>query len=109
MVSLQDNGSLHRKVLSQYSLIFIDQIIASLSAATIMSYCIYGFSSSTAQKTPYLMLTIPFVIYGVFRYMFLVYNKGFGGEPERVFLSDKPLQLNILFWIIASGAILYLT
>lgn len=108
LVALDSGGGAHRRVLSSYSVPLLDQMISSTTAATIMAYCMYAFSSPTAHNAPYLMLTIPFVIYGVFRYLYLVYRMGEGGEPERIFISDRPLQLNMLLWIVASGLIVFL-
>lgn len=109
IAALAKGAESHRPILSQYSAGLLDQLISTTSAATIMAYSIYTFQSQTGQHAPYLMLTIPFVIYGIFRYLYIVYQKGGGGEPERVLLHDRPTLLNIFFWILTSGLIIYLS
>ena len=104
-ISLENNGTNHRKVLQDYSLKLIDQMITIITAATIMAYSTYTF---TASKTDYLMLSIPFVIYGLFRYLFLVQKKDLGGSPEEVLLKDKPLLVTIVIWGLVCIFILYL-
>ncbi len=99
------NGIGSRQVLAAYSLQFLDQAIAIITAATLMSYFLYTFTSVHSNR---MMLTIPFVIYGVFRYLLLAQNQGAGEEPEEVLLGDWPFLINILFWIAASIAVIYL-
>jgi hypothetical protein len=70
------------------------------SAAALMAYSLYTFSafSTTARAHPYMMVTIPFVIYGIFRYLYLIHTKNAGGHPEQVLLDDKPLLIDIILW-----------
>lgn len=105
--TLAEGAGSYRKVLSQYSLPLLDQMISSTTAATVMAYCMYSFTSSAARHAPWLMLTVPFVIYGIFRYLYLVYRRGAGEEPERILISDRPLQLDIALWGITAGFIIY--
>jgi len=95
----------HRPALENYSLVFIDQMVAVAASATILSYSLYTFLAPTSQL---FMVTIPFVIYGLFRYLFVVYRQDGGGAPEEVLLRDCPLQMTVLLWIIACFLILYL-
>jgi 4-hydroxybenzoate polyprenyltransferase len=95
----------HRPALENYSLVFIDQMVAVAASATILSYSLYTFLAPTSQL---FMVTIPFVIYGLFRYLFVVYRQDGGGAPEEVLLRDRPLQMTVLLWIIACFLILYL-
>lgn len=104
-VVMENNGRGHRRVLADYSVAYLDQLISAVTAATIMAYSLYTFS---AGRTEYLMLSIPFVIYGLFRYLFLVHQKEMGGSPEDVLLKDKPLLINILLWVVVCLIVLYL-
>jgi len=104
-ISMENGGADHRKVLTDYSASFIDQMISIVTAATIMAYSLYTF---TASQTELLMLTIPFVIYGLLRYLYLVHKKEMGGSPEEVLLKDKPLLVNISLWVIFCMVILYI-
>lgn len=103
---LQDGATEHRPILEQYSVDMLDQMINVVTASTVMAYSLYTF---TAGRTPYLMLTIPFVLYGIFRYLFLVHKRDAGGSPEQALLRDRPLMVNVLLWVAVSVAILYYT
>lgn len=100
IVILEEGATNHRKILDEYSVDFLDQMINITSAAALMAYSLYTFSefSETASKHPYMMVTIPFVIYGIFRYLYLIHTKNAGGHPEQVLLDDKPLLVNIILW-----------
>lgn len=104
-ISLGEDGSAHRPVLADYSVAYLDQLINIVTAATIMAYSLYSFTASPTQD---LMLTIPFVVYGLFRYLFLVHKRDRGGSPEEVLLQDKPLGASIFLWVLACVFILYL-
>jgi len=110
LVLLSTNANNHRTVLKDYSSYFIDQMIAVVTAATVMSYMLYTVSSETVKffGTRHLIWTIPFVLYGIFRYLFLIHQKKEGGDPTEVVLKDIPILLNILCWIIACIIIIYL-
>jgi 4-hydroxybenzoate polyprenyltransferase len=103
--NLVNNGVNHRKVLEHYPIKYLDQLIAIVTASTIIGYSLYTF---TASHTELFMLTIPFVIYGIFRYLYLVYAKDMGDSPDEVLLQDKPLIINILAWVVISVIILSL-
>lgn len=96
----------HRPVLSEYSMTLLDEITSTLSAATITTYSLYTFFSH-AERGGYMMLTIPFVLYGVLRYQYLIHTKNEGGSPEDVLLKDKPTVINIFLWILSVIVILY--
>lgn len=108
LLLLDGGGALHRPVLAQYTAPLLDSILSSVTAATIVSYALYTFFSPTAREHGDLMLTVPFVVYGLFRYLYLVYRQGLGGSPEDILLTDRPLIGAILLWLLASGALLYL-
>ncbi|MGD0566386.1 MAG: decaprenyl-phosphate phosphoribosyltransferase [Candidatus Goldiibacteriota bacterium] len=97
----------HRKILQEYSIPLLDQMISVVTASTVVAYTLYTFTSQTAEKHNYLMFTVPFVLYGIFRYLYLVHKKNLGGSPETVFLKDIPMIVNIVLYIISSIIIVY--
>lgn len=105
LVILAGDADRHRKILDEYSLEFIDNMLSIVTASTVMAYSLYTFSSNNNYN---MMLTIPFVLYGIFRYQYIIYKKKEGGSPEETVLSDIPLIINILLWVISSTVILYL-
>ena len=104
---LADDANSHRRVLQGYSLPLLDQLITIVSSSTIVAYSLYTFLSPIAIGNHALMLTIPFVIYGIFRYLYLIQIKHAGGAPEEVLLMDRPLQLSIGLWGIAIFIVFY--
>ncbi len=94
-------GEKHRKVLSQYSAHLLDQMIGITAAGVLLSYLLYCTSPETVQKShaEHMIYTFPFVLYGIFRYLFLIYQKREGGSPERIILSDYPLLASVLLWV----------
>ncbi|MEE9284646.1 MAG: decaprenyl-phosphate phosphoribosyltransferase [Dehalococcoidia bacterium] len=106
--ALGESGAQHRRVLEDYSVPFLDQLVAIVAPATLVSYTLYTFTAENLPDDNSMMLTIPFVLYGIFRYLFLVHHKNMGGSPEEIFLTDYPLLINILLWLAtASGILLY--
>ncbi len=91
----------HRTILTEYSISLLDQLVTVVSACTVLAYALYTLAPETVEKFhgDRLKLTIPFVLFGLFRYLYLVHRRGEGGEPERVLLRDRPLQLDILCWL----------
>lgn len=110
LVILDEQAEMHRPTLSHYNPRLLDQMISVVTASTLVAYAIYTIAEETVAKfeTSNLMYTIPFVMYGIFRYLYLIYQRNLGGNPEQVLLRDKPLIINVLFWIIAVTAIIYL-
>ncbi len=108
-VLLEGQAREHRQVLANYSLAFIDQLISIVTAATIFSYVLYTFSPETIMKfkTRGLEFTVIFVVYGIFRYLYLIYQKKLGGSPERLLFSDRPLLANMVFYLMTVLAALY--
>lgn len=104
---LGNTSNFHRPVLNEYSAELIDEMMATLSAATITTYSLYTFFSPPAGTGGAMMLTIPFVLYGVLRYQYLVHSKEAGGSPEEVLLKDRPTLINILMWILSVVVIIY--
>ncbi len=107
-VLIPENATSHRKVLAGYSIDFIDQMITIVSATTIIAYSLYTFSAPNLPENHIMMLTIPFVLYGIFRYLSLIQINKKGGEPEDLLLNDRPLQITIVLWGIAVILIFYL-
>jgi 4-hydroxybenzoate polyprenyltransferase len=110
LVLLEDEAASHRPILKEYSAYLLDQMISVVTASTVIAYCLYTVSPETIAKfeTPNLIFTIPFVLYGIFRYLYLVHIKGQGGSPEEMVLRDRPLLLAVVLWIASAVAILYL-
>ncbi|OGC77979.1 MAG: phosphoribose diphosphate--decaprenyl-phosphate phosphoribosyltransferase [candidate division Zixibacteria bacterium RBG_16_50_21] len=110
LVLLEGEATSHRKILTEYSPYFLDQMIAVVTASTLVAYCFYTLSPEIEHKfgTKYLSLTIPFVLYGIFRYLYLIHQKEAGGNPTQMLLTDKPILLNIILWIVTVLVILYL-
>jgi len=103
-----EEGHKHRRTLGQYSVPMLDQMLSVTASATLMAYCLYTFTGETGQQHPLMMATIPFVVYGLFRYMLLIQNRNAGGSPELVLLEDKPMLLNMLLYILTAAAALKL-
>jgi 4-hydroxybenzoate polyprenyltransferase len=108
MVLLADGANEHRRVLDGYTLPFLDQLIVIVSACAIMAYSLYTFSAENLPDNHFMMLTIPFVMYGIFRYLQLIHVQSAGGAPDELVLSDRPLLLTILLWGLSAAAFLYL-
>ncbi|HZP56258.1 MAG TPA: decaprenyl-phosphate phosphoribosyltransferase [Dehalococcoidia bacterium] len=103
---LQDGAGNHRKILDEYSLELLDQMASTVTAATLMAYGLYTFTAEGLPKNHSMMLTIPFVLYGIFRYLYLVNVRKEGGSPEDVLLKDVPIILCIAGWIATAGIVL---
>ena len=104
---LAQSASSHRQVFDGYTIPLLDQFITIVSGTTIVAYSLYTFFRPAAPES--LMLTIPFVVYAIFRYLYLVQVKQIGGEPEEILLTDHPLQISILLWGLAILTVFYLT
>ncbi|NIM90431.1 MAG: decaprenyl-phosphate phosphoribosyltransferase [Candidatus Aminicenantes bacterium] len=111
LVLLEDEASDHRPILEEYSPYLLDQMIAVVTASTVIAYCLYTISEETVTKfgTSNLIFTVPFVLYGIFRYLYLIHQKSEGGSPEALIIKDKPLLIDIFLWIAAAVIILYLS
>lgn len=109
IVVLGPQASQHREILAEYSLALLDQFIAIVTACALISYSLYTADDATITRlgTENLVYTIPFVIFGIFRYLYLVHQKSLGGSPDRVLLEDKPELINNILWLIAVVLIIY--
>lgn len=106
---LDEEAMNHRPILKEYSPYLLDQMISVATASTVIAYCLYTISGETIEKfgTNKLILTIPFVLYGIFRYLYLIHQKAEGGTPETLILKDRPLLFDIFLWIISAALIIY--
>jgi 4-hydroxybenzoate polyprenyltransferase len=111
LILLEDEASGHRPILKEYSPYLLDQMIAVVTASTVIAYCLYTISEETVTKfgTTHLIFTVPFVLYGIFRYLYLIHQKSEGGSPEALLVKDKPLLIDIFLWIATAVIILYLS
>jgi 4-hydroxybenzoate polyprenyltransferase len=109
LVLLADGATGHRRILQEYSPYLLDQMIGVVTASTLMAYILYATSAETAERfgTSLLGLTIPFPLYGIFRYLYLVHLKEGGGSPSELLLTDRPLLLCVALWGVAAAAIIY--
>jgi len=103
---LQGGAGSHRKILDEYSHELLDQMASTVTAATLMAYGLYTFTADGLPSNHSMMLTIPFVLYGIFRYLYLVHTKKEGGSPEEVLLKDVPIMLTLVGWVATAGVIL---
>lgn len=103
---LQSGAGNHRPILEQYSPALLDQMTALVTASTLSAYGLYTFTAENLPDNNAMMLTIPFVLYGLLRYLYLVYQEGKGGSPEEVLLSDWPLLLDIVLWVVTAATVL---
>jgi 4-hydroxybenzoate polyprenyltransferase len=109
LVSLEGNAAAHRAILAEYSPYLLDQMIGVVTASCLTGYAFYTLAPETVEKykTERLALTIPFVIYGIFRYLYLVHRHDQGGSPGDVLLTDRPLLLTVALWAAAMVMIVY--
>jgi 4-hydroxybenzoate polyprenyltransferase len=107
LVLLAENANEHRASLDEYSLPLLDQMIAVVTSATIIAYSLYTFSAPNLPPNHAMMLTIPFVLYALFRYLYLIHVENKGGTPEEIFLSDLPMMVTLGLWALAVIAVLY--
>jgi 4-hydroxybenzoate polyprenyltransferase len=98
LVELEGYAADHRRNLAQYSLELVDQLITIVSASIIVAYSLYTFTAKNLPENHQMMVTVPFAVYGIFRYLYLVHQHGQGGSPEEVLLHDRPLQVCIVLW-----------
>jgi 4-hydroxybenzoate polyprenyltransferase len=108
LVLAQKTGDNHRRVLEFYTLDYLDQLIMIVLTITILAYSLYTFSAPNLPDNHAMMWTIPFVIYGVFRYLYLIQVKGFGEAPEEVLFKDWPFQLTLALWMISVFVVFYI-
>jgi 4-hydroxybenzoate polyprenyltransferase len=109
LMLLGDGAIGHRRILEEYSPYLLDQMIAVVTASTLVAYTLYTTDHETAERlgTTRLGLTIPFVLYGIFRYLYLVHQKRGGGSPAAMLVTDRPLLACVALWTLSVAFILY--
>ncbi len=109
-MTLSENAERHRATLAEYSPELLDQLVPVVTGSTILAYALYTISPQAAQHADpsKMVYTIPFVVYGIFRYLYLVYQKGRGGAPAEILLTDGPIMTNVALWGLTIIVILYL-
>lgn len=109
LLLLEGEATNHRRVLTHYGTYYLDQMISVVTACTVLSYALYTMSEETVGKfgTSKLIFTTPFVLYGIFRYLYLIHKRDAGGDPTETILRDGAMMLNVLLWAAASGLIIY--
>jgi len=109
LVLLQEGAVAHRKILGRYSPYLLDQCIGITTASVVVMYMLYSFSTEVSTKlgTENLYLTIPFVVYGVFRYLYLIHKEDKGGSPTQILTTDRPILLTVILWLFTVILILY--
>ena len=108
LIILEQDAASHRPILREYNIYLLDQMISVVTASTLLAYCLYTISEETVAKfgTRNLIFTVPFVLYGIFRYLYLIHQKSEGGTPETLILKDKPLLVDLFLWVAAAAIIL---
>jgi 4-hydroxybenzoate polyprenyltransferase len=107
LVLLEENANAHRQSLQEYNLPLLDHIISIVTASTLLAYSLYTFSAPNLPPNHTMMLTIPPILYAIFRYLYLVHVKGMGGAPEEIALSDRPLQATFVLWGLSVVIVMY--
>ncbi len=106
LLLLEHNATNHRPILEEYSTDLLDQMAATVTASTLIAYGLYTFTADNLPQNHAMMLTIPFVLYGIFRYLYLVHRRDEGGSPEDVLLKDAPLVIDIVLWLFTAAVVL---
>ncbi|HHB90875.1 MAG TPA: decaprenyl-phosphate phosphoribosyltransferase [Anaerolineae bacterium] len=109
LVALEGDAGNHRAILDEYNLNFLDHLISLTTGATVVAYSLYTFSAQNLPENHLMMLTIPIVIYFLFRYLYLIHVRQLGGAPDELIFKDKPLFFSAAFWALAVVVILYVS
>lgn len=107
LLLLDEAASDHRRILDEYSGPLLDQLISLVSSATLIAYALYTFFSEHGRNNELLVVTLPFVVYGLFRYLYLVYKRGEGGSPEDLIFSDVPMLVCVALWALSVVLLIY--
>lgn len=104
---LQEGVAGHRAVLAEYPPALLDQMVSVVSSASVMAYSLYVITAENLPSNHAMVFSVPFVLYGIFRYQYLVHQKGIGDSPEEIFLQDVPLIVDIVLWIVTVAFVLF--
>jgi 4-hydroxybenzoate polyprenyltransferase len=107
IVLMEGNSGNTRRILEEYTLRFVDEMLALVSASTVMAYALYTFSAPNLPPSHTMMLTVPFVLYGLFRYLYLIHVKGETEPPDVVVLKDRPLQIDVALFGLLVFVVFY--
>ena len=109
LIMLEENSAYHRTVLSKYNSYFIDQLITVIVSSIVVSHMLYTVDARTVKEfgSRHLLYSVPFVYYGIFRYLYLIHKAKTDGDPTNILLSDRPLQAAVIFWVIVCIAVVY--
>lgn len=107
LVLLGEKASSSRAILQEYNINLIDRLLETVTTSAIVSYSLYTFLAEGMPENHIMMLTIPFVLYGIFRYMYLIHIRQEGGAPEEILLRDRPMQITLVLWAIVVFLALY--
>ena len=108
LILLETDAQQHRKILQEYSPQLLDEMMALVTSSTVIAYSLYTFSAENLPANKSMMLTIPFVLYSIFRYLYLIHQKNLGGSPEEILVRDVPFIISNLCWGVAVVLILYI-
>jgi 4-hydroxybenzoate polyprenyltransferase len=108
MIMLADNAENHREIYKDYNMALLDDMLRVVTIGSVLTYMLYTIEAPTIRTTGHrMMLTVPFVIYGIFRYLYLIHVKGEGSAPDELLFKDMPLLADVILWVLAVGLILY--
>jgi 4-hydroxybenzoate polyprenyltransferase len=107
LMALEGEAGNHRAILDDYTVPFLDQLIGIVTAATIVSYSTYTFSAENLPDNHLMMLTVPFVVYFLLRYLYLIQVRKKGGSPDELLFKDKPLFITAVLWGLFAAGVLY--
>jgi 4-hydroxybenzoate polyprenyltransferase len=107
LVLLGENAGSHRAILKEYNLDLVDRLLGLVTTGAVIAYTLYTFLAEGLPANHFMMLTIPFVLYAVFRYQYLIHVRHEGGAPEDIFLRDRPMQISMFLWAIVVFVALY--
>jgi 4-hydroxybenzoate polyprenyltransferase len=108
LILLGQEAGNHRVILNEYTVDLIDRLIAIVTTSAIVAYSLYTFLAEGLPENNLMMLTIPFVLYAVFRYLYLIHVRHEGGAPEEIFLRDRPMQASMVLWAVTVFVVLYI-
>ncbi len=106
---LEEGAAEHRPILAEYTTGLLDQMAGVVTAATVVAYALYTVTAENLPQNHAMLGTVPFVLYGIFRYMYLVHRHDAGGSPEDVLTNDRPMQVTVVLWVVTAMAILALS
>jgi 4-hydroxybenzoate polyprenyltransferase len=107
LMLLKENADSHRSSLQDYNLPLLDEMMSIVTASIVVTYAFYTFSAPNLPANHAMMLTTPFVLYGIFRYLYLIHSKGITAAPDEIALSDRPLQITVILWGLSIVIVMY--